>query len=81
MEEKEILEIIYKNIKNIKPVDNISLSYKFKEDLGFDSTDMLLLVLSLEKDFNISFFDPFIVITVDDALQFIKTKTNKTLKN
>lgn len=76
MEDKQILDIIYKTIKSIKNVDNISLSMKFKEDLGFDSVDMLELVLNMEKEFNISFFDPFIVITVEDLLSFIKTKTN-----
>ena len=76
MDDKQILDIIYKTIKSIKNVDNISLSYKFKEDLGFDSVDMLELVLNMEKEFNISFFDPFIVITVEDLLSFIKTKTN-----
>lgn len=80
MEDKQILDIIYKTIKSIKNVDNISLSMKFKEDLGFDSVDMLELVLNMEKEFNISFFDPFIVITVEDLLSFIKTKINRKHK-
>ena len=80
MEDKQILDIIYKTIRSIKNVDNISLSMKFKEDLGFDSVDMLELVLNMEKEFNISFFDPFIVITVEDLLYFIKTKINRKHK-
>ena len=74
MEDKEILEIIINNIKSIKKIDSISLSSKFKEDLGFDSVDMLEFVLNMEETFHISFFDPFIVLTVQDALDFIKRK-------
>ena len=71
MEEKQILEIIIKNIKSVKDVNDISLSQRFKEDLGFDSTDMLFLILKLEEGFHISFSEPFIVLKVSDALDFI----------
>ena len=72
MENKEILEVIINKIKSIKGVENISLPDRYKEDLGFDSVDMLELVLSLEEEFHISFSHPFIVLTVQDTVDFIK---------
>ena len=71
MENKDILEIIINKIKTIKQVDDISLSDRYREDLGFDSVDMLELVLYLEKEFNISFSHPFIILTVEDTVNFI----------
>ena len=72
MEKNQILDIVIKNIKSIKDMDNISLSNRFKEDLGFDSTDMLFLILKLEEEFHVSFSEPFIVLKVQDALDFIQ---------
>ena len=74
MENKDILEIIVNKIKTIKHVDGISLSDRYREDLGFDSVDMLELVLYLEKEFKVSFSHPFIVLTVEDTVNFIKDK-------
>ena len=72
MEQNDILEIVINKIKTIKDIEVISLPDRFKEDLGFDSVDMLELILSLEKEFNISFSHPFIVLTVQDAVDFIE---------
>ena len=72
MEDKQILEIIFNKIKSMKNIDHISLSNRFKEDLGFDSVDMLEFILTMEKEFNVNFSHPFIVLTVQDALTFIK---------
>ena len=74
MENKDIVETIVNKIKTIKQVDGVSLSDRYKEDLGFDSVDMLELILSLEEEFHISFSDPFIVLTVEDTVNFIKDK-------
>lgn len=71
MDREEVFNILCKKIKSVKDVDAFSLSDRFKEDLGFDSVDMLLLILSLEKEFKISFNEPFIVLKVEDALEFI----------
>ena len=73
MTNKEILDIIVNKIKSMKEIENISLSDRFKEDLGFDSVDMLELVLFLEEQFKISFSHPFVVLTVEDALEFINS--------
>ena len=76
MEDKEALEIIIKKIKSMKDVDNISLPHRFKEDLGFDSVDMLEIVLFIENEFKISLAHPFTILTVQDALDFITGKIN-----
>ena len=73
MTNKEILDIIVNKVKSMKEIENISLSDRFKEDLGFDSVDMLELVLFLEEQFKISFSHPFVVLTVEDALEFINS--------
>lgn len=73
MTNKEILDIIVNKVKSMKEIENISLSDRFKEDLGFDSVDMLELVLFLEEQFKISFSHPFVVLTVEDALVFINS--------
>lgn len=73
MTNKEILDIIVNKVKSMKEIENISLSDRFKEDLGFDSVDMLELVLFLEEQFKISFSHPFVVLTLEDALTFINS--------
>ena len=72
MTNKEILDIIVNKVKSMKEVENISLSDRFKEDLGFDSVDMLELVLFFEEKYKISFSHPFVVLTVQDAVTFIE---------
>ena len=74
MEDKEVLEIIIKKIKSMKDIDDISLSHRFKENLGFDSVDMLEIVLFIEEEFQISLSHPFTILTVKDALDFITGK-------
>ena len=73
MTNKEILDIITNKVKSMKEIEIISLSDRFKEDLGFDSVDMLELILFLEDKFKISFSHPFVVLTVEDALTFINS--------
>lgn len=76
MEEKEVLEIIINKIKSMKNIDDISLSHRFKEDLGFDSVDMLEIVLYFEETFKKSFSHPFTILTVQDALDFLIGRIN-----
>ena len=71
MENKEIFEIIINKVKSMKQVDDVCLSDRFKEDLGFDSVNMLEIVLYFEETFHISFSHPFIILTIQDALDFI----------
>lgn len=77
MTNKEILDIVINKTKSIKEIENVSLLDRFKEDLGFDSVDMLELILFLESKFHISFSSSFVVLTIQDALNYI----NKHIKH
>ena len=71
MTNNEVLEIITNKIISMKKITDISISMTFKEDLGFDSVDMLEMILYLEEQCHVSFADSFTVLTVKDAIDFV----------
>ena len=71
MTNNEVLEIITNKIISMKKITDISISMHFKEDLGFDSVDMLEMVLYLEEQCHVSFADSFIVLTIKDAIDLV----------
>ena len=74
-------------LERIKPIiveqfdveeDSITSDTKF-EEIGADSLDIVELVMALEEEFDIEIPDTAIedIITVGDAVKFIKGKTKK----
>ncbi|WP_347157352.1 acyl carrier protein [Pontibacter chitinilyticus] len=71
--EKEVIRIISKT-KEIK-------SYRLKahkhlfQDFGFDTVDLVDIILELEKNFHITIPDEVPIDTVGDLLNFVATHT------
>lgn len=57
-------------------VSEVKLEATFREDLGADSLDLFEVVMGIEEEFNISIENDDLekIITVEDALNYIKEK-------
>ena len=75
--EKRVKEIIVEqlgvNENEVTPED------KFVDDLGADSLDLVELVMALEEEYNIEISDEEAekILTVGDAIEYIKTHVPK----
>ena len=74
-------EIFYKLKKvmhGIKPHEDVKLEYTFKEDLEYDSLDMITLYFDSEKAFNIeipeSDLSQYELTTVKQFIDYIQEK-------
>lgn len=58
-------------------VSEVTPEASFQEDLGADSLDIVELVMALEEEFNIDIPEEAAekIVTVADAVNYIKTKT------
>ena len=77
MEDKEIFEKLKKLISQSMPdvkVEGVTLETRLLEDLKFDSLGMMMLAMSMEDEFGISFDEPVNFATVKDVLDFIKAR-------
>lgn len=65
-------------MQGIKPHEDVKLEHTLKEDLGYDSLDMITLYFDTEKTFNIkipeSDLSKYELTTVKQYLDFIKEK-------
>lgn len=77
----EVLERVTKIVVDRLGVDEAEVKEEasFKDDLGADSLDVVELVMELEDEFDmeISDDDAEKIVTVGDAVNYIKAKTNR----
>ena len=73
--EERVKEIICEQLG--VEVDDVTPNAKFIEDLGADSLDTVELVMAFEEEFNIEIPDEDAekIVTVGDAVQYIKENT------
>ena len=71
MEEK-----VYEIIRNMTGVEKLSPEMLLKEDLGFDSLNIIELIVELEDEFGIEFsassLDPELIVTVGCVTGIVK---------
>jgi len=70
--EKRVKEIIVEQLGVNE--GEVSLEAKFVDDLGADSLDLVELVMALEEEYNIEISDEDAekILTVGDAVEYIK---------
>lgn len=54
--------------------DEVKLETSF-EDLGVDSLDLFQIIIELEEEFNVQIEDAESIKTVEDAVNYIESKT------
>lgn len=75
--------MIFEKIKSITSeqlgVDESTLTMEtsFQEDLNADSLDLFQIIMELEDEFNIQIEETDDIVTIGDAVKFIKEKTGK----
>ncbi|WP_242921166.1 acyl carrier protein [Pontibacter liquoris] len=69
--EKEVIRIISKT-KEIK-ADRLKAHKHLSQDFGFDTVDLVDIILELEKKFHITIPDEVPIDTVGDLLDFVAT--------
>ena len=53
-------------------VDNVTEDTKLVDDLEFDSIGIMMLAMTLEEEFGVSFDGPISFITVGDVVKFLE---------
>lgn len=76
--QEQVFKLIEKSFK-VKP-EQIKTQYKFIDDLGADSLDVVEFVLTLEDTFNITIPESKAqkISTVGDAIQFLEETIAKS---
>lgn len=55
----------------------LTMETSFQEDLNADSLDLFQVIMELEDEFNIQIEDTDDIVTIGDAVKFIKEKTGQ----
>lgn len=74
----EIFYTVKKVMYKIKPHEDVRFEHTFKEDLEYDSLDMITLYFDTEKTFNIEIFESdlleYELTTVKQFIDYIQEK-------
>lgn len=73
--ETEVIRIISKT-KKIRPV-HLRASKHLSQDFGFDTVDVVDIILELEKNFDITIPDEVPIDTVGDFINFVSAHVYK----
>ena len=50
------------------------MDMSFQDDLGADSLDLFQIIMELEEEFNIQIEDAEDIVTLEDAVSYVKSK-------
>jgi len=67
---KIINEILIKNQK--KPLESINRKMSLTDDIGFDSLDLAVLTVHIEKKYGVDIFEKEIIVTVNQVMDLIE---------
>ncbi|QCR23810.1 acyl carrier protein [Pontibacter sp. SGAir0037] len=71
--EKEVIRIISRT-KEIKPT-RLQAEARLSQDFGFDTLDLVDIILELEKNFGITIPDEVPINTVGDFIDYVASNT------
>ena len=75
-----MLEKLKELIKNTMPeveTESVTRDTRLIEDLHFDSLSIMMLSMSLEDEFGITFDEPMMFNTVGEVVDFVEAKKTK----
>ena len=70
----EKLKVIINKVDSSKSTDTLSEATRLKEDLDFDSIDMMMLSMEVEEAFGFKFVEFVSFETVGDVCRYIEEK-------
>ncbi len=71
----QLLTLVSQSMPGIDTTD-ITSKTRLIEDLGYDSLGLMILVLNVEKAFNVSFDVPYFISTIDDIYEYVINHKN-----
>ncbi|RDV15497.1 acyl carrier protein [Pontibacter diazotrophicus] len=71
--EKEVIRIISRT-KKIQP-DRLQADKRLSQDFGFDTVDLVDIILQVEKNFHITIPDEVPINTVGDFINYVSAHT------
>ena len=73
---ERLLKLIKDNMPSAK-LDNVNMESRLIEDLGMDSVGMMMLAMSMEDEFGISFDEPIFFERVKDVIEYLEKNATK----
>ena len=73
---ERLLKLIKDNMPSAK-LDNVSMDSRLIEDLGMDSVGMMMLAMSMEDEFGITFDEPIFFEKVKDVIEYLEKNATK----
>ena len=73
---ERLLKLIKENLPD-KDLSNATVDSRLIEDLGMDSIGMMMLSMSIEDEFGITFDAPVTFKTVKDVLDYLEKNATK----
>ena len=72
----EIFDKVKKILSELSGIEKICIEHELQGDLGFDSLQMIMMLMMLEENFNIllkeSDMNPFDLISVENVVNLVK---------
>ena len=73
---ERLLKLIQENMPSAH-LENVSMDSRLIEDLGMDSVGMMMLSMSMEDEFGLSFDEPVFFEKVKDVIEFLEKNATK----
>ena len=73
---ERLLKLIKENMPSAR-LDNVTNDSRLIEDLGMDSVGMMMLSMSLEDEFGLSFDEPVFFEKVGDVIAYLEKNATK----
>lgn len=73
---ERLKKLIEENLPD-KDLSNLDENSRLMADLGMDSVGMMMLSMSIEDEFGVTFNEPVNFVTVKDVLDWLKVNATK----
>lgn len=73
---ERLLKLIKENMPDCD-LSNVNDNSKLMDDLGLDSVGLMMLSMSIEDEFGVTFDEPVYFVTVKDVLDWLEKNATK----